>query len=79
MSAIVELHVKPVRAFVRGFWKGLASPLMVYSHFELPSWAANYEFKKLPRTTGEFGDIRSDWKRVGQQLQEACEQEAPHA
>lgn len=57
------------RAFVRGFLRGLASPLVIYSSIQIPPYAEPMEFKPLPvRGKGTMAD---DWKRVGQHIRDA--------
>lgn len=76
MSAIVDLRAKPMRAFVRGFWKGLASPVLLYSTFRVPPEVDQIAFRNLPKRSTELGSLKSDWKAVGKQIKDACESHA---
>jgi hypothetical protein len=70
MASIVNLDDTKRAAFVRGFWKGMAAPLMLFSSFSMPHQAAPLEYRPLPRRP----DVaRSDWARVGDQLRAAAE------
>ncbi len=57
-------------AFARGFWRGLAAPLMLYSGNALPAELRDYKFKPLEPMAR--GDVGSDWKRVGDALRGAA-------
>ncbi|MBI5270150.1 MAG: hypothetical protein HY856_10795 [Burkholderiales bacterium] len=55
-------------AFVRGFWRGMAAPLVLFSTYELPP-AATVVFRPLPRR--EAGP-QDDWVKVGEALRQAA-------
>jgi hypothetical protein len=55
-------------AFARGFWKGLAAPLVLFSNFNIPEQGLPGEFRPLPRRAPATG---SDWVRVGDELRSA--------
>lgn len=56
-------------AFARGFWKGMAAPLVLFSNFNLPPEAAPVEYRPLQRRVPESA---SDWVRVGDELRRAA-------
>lgn len=58
-------------AFVRGFWKGMAAPVMLFGSISLPAEARPLEFQPLPRRPVPES---SDWSRVGQHLRAALKQ-----
>ena len=65
-----KAHIKLDRhAFARGFWRGLAAPLMIYSNEALPANIKDCTFKPLPPM--KRGDLRGDWRRVGDALRNA--------
>lgn len=68
MSLVVNLNDTKKRAFVRGFWKGLAAPVMLFSTSALPAEARAMDFQPLPRRPSPAA---SDWVRVGDNLREA--------
>ena len=72
MVATINLSDSKRAAFTRGFWKGLAAPLMLYSSFELPPEAIAHEFRELPRRAA---NQTSDWIRVGDALRKAAEED----
>lgn len=59
-------------AFVRGFWKGMAAPMMLFSAFELPAQAQPIAFQPLRRRPVQHA---SDWVRVGDALRAAVAKE----
>ena len=63
-------------ALVRGFWKGLAAPLLLFSSFDLPAQARPQGFQPLPKRAGHQ---ESDWTRVGRELRNAALQERKKA
>ena len=66
--ALINFNDTPTRAFVRGFWKGMAAPLMLFSSFSVPAEVKVPEFKPLPRPRSGAGD---QWLKVGEALREA--------
>jgi len=54
---------------MRGFWRGLAAPLMLYSDTAFPAELQDYSFKPLP--TVKRGSLQDDWWRVGETLRSA--------
>lgn len=67
-------HASPANsrrsAFVRGFWKGMAAPMMLFGSISIPAEARPLEFQPLPRRQSPS----TDWARVGQQLRAALKQ-----
>ena len=57
------------RAFVRGLWRGMASPVVLFSTVALPAAAEPAAFEPLP--TRGVKTMADDWKRVGQYLTQA--------
>ncbi len=72
MSLVVDLTTSKKHAFVRGFWKGLAAPMMLFSTSALPADAQVLDFRPLPRRPAP---VASDWVRVGDGLREALRKE----
>lgn len=58
---------------MRGFWKGLAAPLMLFTTFDLPAQAQPQQFQPLTRRAS--GGVASDWVKVGQQIRHAAKKE----
>ena len=56
-------------AFARGFWKGMAAPLMLFSSVDLPASAQPMGFQPLKRRARPEN---LDWVRVGNQLRAAA-------
>lgn len=69
MQTVINLKDTKRQAFLRGFWKGLAAPLMLYSVSEMPPEALvsaqSLPQRQLPK--------ESDWVRVGNALRQAAE------
>lgn len=59
-------------AFARGFWKGMAAPLMLFAGFDLPAQAQPVVFQPLQRRPSP---PTSDWVRVGDALRAAVAKE----
>lgn len=68
MQPVVDLKSTRKTAFVRGFWKGMAAPVMLFSSSALPAEAQPIEYKPLERPPAPPA---SDWVRVGQGLRAA--------
>lgn len=68
MVQIVNFSDTPRTAFVRGFWKGMAAPLMLFGSSAMPVEAQPMEFKPLPIRPSDPGQ---DWARVGDLLRAA--------
>lgn len=60
------------KAFARGFWKGMAAPLMMFSTCDLAARQVEQTFMPLPR---RYGGLTSDWVKVGDALRTAAESE----
>lgn len=73
MPEIINLSDTKKAAFTRGFWKGMAAPLMLFSVFDLPAQAAPPGFSELPKRN--LGDQSGDWVKVGNQLREAAKKD----
>ena len=71
MTSLVDPTATKKDAFIRGFWKGMAAPMMLFGSFSLPAEARPIEFQPLPRRQAPE---MSDWARVGQQLRSALKQ-----
>lgn len=67
----IDLHVTRRAAFMRGFWKGLAAPMMLFTSYTLPAEAQPAEFTPLARRPAPA----SDWVRVGEALRAALARE----
>ena len=61
--------MEPRAAFIRGFWKGMAAPLVLFSALDLPAQAQPLTFRPLTRRSEAPA---SDWLRVGQALRAAA-------
>lgn len=64
----VNLKESQHTAFVRGFWKGMAAPVMLFGSTSLPVEARPIEFQQIPRRQSSPA---SDWVRVGDSLRAA--------
>ena len=73
MPEIVNLSDTGRAAFTRGFWKGMAAPLMLFSVFDLPTHAAPPNFSELPKR--DSGNQAADWIKVGDQLRAAAKKD----
>ncbi|MDP1650057.1 MAG: hypothetical protein Q8M01_17905 [Rubrivivax sp.] len=70
MPEIVNMSDTKKAAFARGFWKGMAAPLMLFSAFDLSAQQAQQTFRELPKRAS--GGQTSDWVRVGEALRTAA-------
>ena len=68
MDTVINYKDNKRQAFVRGFLKGLAAPLMLYATSRFPS-ELNVSYQELPEPTREQ---KSDWVRVGDALRKAA-------
>ena len=60
--AIINLKSIENKAFISGFWKGLAAPSMMFEKINLPK----NEFKPIPMSLVKDTDaLRNDWKAIG--------------
>lgn len=75
MSTLIDPTSSKKAAFVRGFWKGMAAPLVLFSSFDLPAQARPLTFQPLQRRP--MAD-QSEWARVGQSLREAAAKYRQH-
>lgn len=57
-------------AFRRGFWKGMAAPIMLFSSVELPAAAQPVKFMRIERMPTQS---ENDWVQVGNALRLAAE------
>jgi hypothetical protein len=71
MHSVINLKDSKRQAFLRGFWKGLAAPVMLYSVGHLPA-EATVSAQELPKRAQRSG---SDWVRVGDALRKAAAEE----
>lgn len=69
MHTIIDPTASKKNAFVRGFWKGMAAPLFLFSAFDLPVQAQPTAFQPLQRRPRSD---QSDWVRVGESLRLAA-------
>lgn len=69
MQTFIDTTSQPKAAFMRGFWKGMAAPLMLFSAFDLPAEARPMPFQPLARRSAPPA---SEWLRVGQALRLAA-------
>lgn len=69
MSLFLDINSTSKQAFYRGFWRGLAGPLALFSRCEVPSHIKTPEALTLPKR--RLGSIRDDWRAVGDELQAA--------
>lgn len=59
------------QAFIKGFWKGLAAPVMIFGNFEAPK---RREIKPISlnfKTDAEA--LADDWKRIGMDFNKSIE------
>lgn len=70
----IDLTISPKKAFIKGFWKGVSAPLMLFSssHDTLPVQAQPRGFQPLQR---HVSDPMQDWVNVGQTLMSAAQAE----
>ncbi len=69
MASLINPTDSRKTAFVRGFWKGMAAPLVLFSSFDLPAQAVPMTFRPLERRAH---NPASDWIRAGQSLRQAA-------
>lgn len=72
MPEIVNLSDTKKAAFARGFWKGMAAPLMLFSAFDVSDQQVEQTFKALPKRPGGQA---SDWVKVGNALRAASKKD----
>ena len=68
---IVDFDDTPREAFVRGFWKGLGAPYLLYGEFELPP-LPDLPPLDLPLIDAQAA-IAHDWRKVGQDIRAAMD------
>jgi hypothetical protein len=68
MHTAINLKDSKRQAFVRGFWKGLAAPFLLYSVSSIPDEA----IVKLQPLPDRDKQAKSDWVRVGDELRKAA-------
>lgn len=64
---LLNLSALPRQAFMHGFWKGLAAPIMIFSEWrapDLPTIAA----VEAPRAVPTQQVLAADWYRIGTDL-----------
>lgn len=76
VPVLIDLGDTPRSALSRGFWKGLAAPLLLFSAHPLPSQAETSHFQPLPNRAVPQ---QNDWVRVGNALRHAAEKERQRA
>ncbi|KJV06234.1 hypothetical protein [Methylocucumis oryzae] len=68
---IIDFSNTKKEAFLRGFEKGLAAPVMLFGHFQAPN------VNTIPQVTVqsiEIGEaIENDWKAIGTDLRNVIE------
>lgn len=72
MSKLIDLSDSKKTAFARGFWKGMAAPLSLYSPVERSGEQGLQSFRALPRRSSGQA---SDWVNVGNALRAAAKRE----
>ena len=72
MPETVNMSDTRKAAFARGFWKGMAAPLVLFSTFDLPAQCTGPTLSELPKRTD---DPSSDWVRVGDALRAAAKKD----
>lgn len=65
----IDLKAARRMALSRGFWRGMAAPLMIYSAFHLPE-EMRPKFQHVANPASQDG-LRGDWKRVGGHIRDA--------
>lgn len=68
MDTVINYKDSKRQAFVRGFLKGLAAPLMLYATSRFPS-ELQVSYQELPESARQQD---SDWVRVGDALRKAA-------
>jgi hypothetical protein len=72
MDRIFDLTATPHQAFMRGFWRGLAAPLAVFSMHNIPDWAQPPVLEVRNPAKGSAG-LAGDFRRVGDCLRAAVD------
>jgi hypothetical protein len=73
---MVDLTCSKREAFAAGFWRGLASPLTMYSTLALPASVVP-KVQEVINPALRSGGVGGSWKRVGDHLRTAMEHESP--
>jgi hypothetical protein len=68
---IIDFSETERQAFLRGFEKGLAAPVMLFGHFQAPTVATIPQITVQPIEAGEA--IENDWKVIGADLRNVIE------
>jgi hypothetical protein len=71
MSVILDFDQSKRSAFLRGFAKGLAAPVVLFSTHTLPQLAPVAPIVPPSHPGGDAGAMSSDWARVGSSLRAA--------
>lgn len=71
----IDLKASRRTAFARGFWRGLAAPIMIYTAASQLPEDAIPRVQDVPNPASKDG-IRSDWKRVGLHIKDAVKSHA---
>ncbi|QTW17804.1 hypothetical protein [Comamonas kerstersii] len=71
MSVLVKANSTRAQAFKRGFWKGLGAPVVLFGTFDV-ELTESKDFQPKPLPARKRGSIASDWRAVGQSIDEAC-------
>lgn len=71
---IIDFQSKPSAAFKRGFLKGLAAPVVLFSTNAAPGLPSVALISPPSRPHGTAGALASSWVKVGAGLQAAIEQ-----
>ena len=69
MQILVDPKSSPRAAFARGFWKGMAAPLLLFSSFDIATQIEPVAYQPLQRRSRAEA---SDWVRVGDALRLAA-------
>ena len=71
---IVQLKDSRKKAFLNGFWRGMAAPLLLYSTVTLPKEVGDVEFQALPRQ--DLGGQNDDLRKIGSDIRTAFDRVA---
>lgn len=71
MSTIIDFNGTKREAFVRGFLKGLAAPVALFSTHTPPEVPQVPMIEPPSHPNGDAGALASDWARIGHSLQMA--------
>jgi hypothetical protein len=76
MSTLIDFSETRRSALLRGFLKGLAAPVVLFSHHSAPALPQVTQITPPVRPYGDAGVLSSDWARIGLGLHAATTQHA---